>query len=250
MRAAIGWAAETGFRRIHLDAAAPEIRPRVLDRSARRDLAATLRRESLGFTGLDLWIPSDHFADPAHADRAHAALLGAVELAADLRALTGGAGAPPVVSVTLPESYAGLPEAMAHADALSMLVEDFGHATDEIGAPAPENAENEAANGGPQPGVPRPGVDTGRLLLRDRPPGKTFARCSKRAATLRLNDADDTGRRPIGAGRLEVHTLIALHATLTPELPIVTDLRGLDNPDRGARAALDHLRDAGLPPLA
>lgn len=82
----------------------------------------------------------------------------------------------------------------------------------------------------------RPGVDTGRVILRGDPPGKTFAKFSKSLATLRLNDADDTGRREIGRGVLGVETLIALHATLTAGLPIVTDLRGLDQPDRAAAA--------------
>lgn len=108
VRSAIGWVAGVGFRSVHLDAAAPEIRARDLDRSGRRDLAAAVRRASLGFTGLDLWIPAEHFEPGEHADRAHAALLGAIDLAADLRGLVPtGDVSRAVVSVTLPTAYAG-----------------------------------------------------------------------------------------------------------------------------------------------
>ncbi len=255
VRGAIAWAAALGYRRIHLDAAAPQIRPRSLDRSGRRDLAATIRRESLGFTGLDLWIPAEHFGAGEHADRAHAALLGAVELAADLASLAGIGGGPPVVSVTLPDAYAGRPEVLALCDGLGVLVEDFGaaaraeRAPDDGGDAGAANASHASSLAAAGDSV-RPGIDTGRLILHDRPPGKTFAKFSKRAATLRLNDADDTGRRPMGGGTLDLGTIMALHATLTPSLPIVTDLRGLDDPDRGAHAALDRIGEAGTLPGA
>src|SRR5690606_13026801 len=69
-RAPIEAAAKAGFRAVALDASAAGLRPRDLDRSARRDLAALLRRLELAFAGLDLWIPPEHFASPEHADRA------------------------------------------------------------------------------------------------------------------------------------------------------------------------------------
>lgn len=223
-RAAIEWAAGVGFRSLHLDASAPGVRARELDRSGRRDLASTLRRHGLGFTGLDLWIPAEHFADPAHADRALSALLGAVDLAAELAGLLGTAV--PVVSVTLPEGFSGIDSVAAGADASGAIIEDFG-----------PGGEDDS-----RPPTVRPGVDTGRLLMRGDPPGKTFARLADRLGSLRLNDADDTGRRPMGSGRLDPSMLLALHATLTADLPVVTDLRGLENPDRAATSALGGLR--------
>lgn len=242
VRAAIGWCASVGYRGIQLDASASEIRPRAIDRSARRDLAASVRRAGLGFTGLDLWIPPEHFSAGEHADRAHAALLGAIGLAADLRGLvpSGSASAPAVVSAAFPDDYAGRGEVLAQADAVGVLVEDFG-----VGATAPpsESAANDGGvDEGRAHGSIRPGIDTARLIMRSQPPGKTFAKLSKSAATLRVNDADDTGRREMGKGQLDVSTLLALHATLTPGLPIVTDLRGIEHPDRGARAAIDVIR--------
>lgn len=216
----------------------------------------------MGFTGLDLWIPAEHFRPGEHADRAHAALLGALDLAADLGNLARSGGSEgrsthrPVVSVNLPDGYAGAEEIAARADLLAVLIEDFGgtaerrvgrsHAESETAGSDTSGSDmsrSETAGrvrtdpGSLAAGI-RPGVDTARLILRGRPPGKSFASMSNDIATLRLNDADDTGRRVMGTGRLEIGTLIALHATLTPGVPIVTDLRGLENPDRGARSAI------------
>lgn len=220
-RSAIEWVAGVGFRSIQLDATAPGVRARELDRSGRRDLASTLRRHGLGLTGLDLWVSAEHFAEPAHADRAYAALVAAVGLAGELGGLLS-AGTP-VVSVTLPEGFGEIDSLAASADAAGVVVEDFG--------PGGEDAA--------RPPLIRPGVDTGRLLMRGDPPGKTYARLADRLGSLRLNDADDTGRRPMGAGGLDPAILLALHQTLTAGLPIVTDLRGLDNPERAARAVIE-----------
>ncbi|MFI4898047.1 MAG: hypothetical protein ACIARR_09495, partial [Phycisphaerales bacterium JB059] len=94
VRAAIAWVQSLGARRVRLDAAAPGVRARELDRSARRDLGGLLRRRELTFTGLDLWIPSAHFEETAHVDRAVDATLGAIRLAGDLARLGDGGGAP------------------------------------------------------------------------------------------------------------------------------------------------------------
>lgn len=247
VRAAIGWVADTGFRAVQLDAASPEIRPRGLDRSARRDLAATIRRAGLGFSGLDLWIPASHFSELEHADRAHAALLASITLAADLTALVERT--PAVVSVTLPPAYAGLVELGAHADTVGVIIEDFAlpaRTPEVVAQQAAQQAgdtDHHATGGDPvrTPPAVRPGYDTARAILRGDGPGKGFAAWSKQLATLRLNDADDTGRRMMAGGTLDVRTIGALHTTLTPTIPIITDLRGLENPARAAAAAMDEL---------
>lgn len=105
-RAEIEWAASVGARAVQLDAARSGLRPRELGRSARRDVASTLRRCGLAFSGLDLMIPARHFVDPAHADRAAVALRAALELAAELSDLCEtpasiSAGANRVVCVSL-----------------------------------------------------------------------------------------------------------------------------------------------------
>ncbi len=225
-RALIEWAAAIGYRAIALDAAAPDVRARALGRSARRDLAATIRRCGLAPAGLDLWIPPEHFASPATEDRAASALLDAIGLASELvplaRGAPGAGGGRAVVSVTLPDDPpASLIDAVAAAaDAGGVVVEDY-------------TADAPAAGG-----LIRPGFDTARCIMRGAKPGKPFAKLASDLATLRLNDADDTGRRALGGGRLDVEMMRALHATLTPTIPVVTDLRGLHDPAAGADAAL------------
>ena len=228
-RGPIEWAASAGYRAIVLDAAAPGVRARELGRSARRDLASTLRRCGLDLVGLDLWIPPGHFESSATADRAASALLDAIGLAADLAALAPAVGTGRVVvSISLPDDPPAvlIDAAAAAADAGGVLVEDYA-------------ADAPAAGG-----VIRPGFDTARCIMGGGKPGKPFAKIAADLATLRLNDADDTGRRPLGDGRLDVDMMRALHATLTPTIPVVTDLRGLRDPETGADAAL-RVWDAG-----
>lgn len=82
--AALAWVASHGIAGVQLSATHPSMRPRDLGVSARRDLRATLARYELVVTGLDAWIPSDHFLDPAHVDRAIEAACAACQLAGDL----------------------------------------------------------------------------------------------------------------------------------------------------------------------
>lgn len=124
-RAEIEWAAHVGARAVQIDATRAGLRPRELGRSARRDVASTLRRCGLAFSGLDLLIPPLHFVDPAHADRAAAALRAALELAAELADLCEtpasiSPGANRVVCVSL-EGDAGRTAVEALADAAEAL---------------------------------------------------------------------------------------------------------------------------------
>ncbi len=93
--------AEAGFRAVTLDARTPGLRARELDRSARRDLAATLRRAELAMAGIDLWIPAAHFVEAEHVDRAVSVTVGTIDLAAELASL---AAADAVVHLSLPEA--------------------------------------------------------------------------------------------------------------------------------------------------
>ena len=100
-RGLIDWVNWLGFRAVVLDTVHPELRPRSLDRSSRRDIAASLKRMQLAFAGIDVFVPAAHFTDLEHSDRAVAAVLGAIELAHDLSTL--GAGGKPVVCLDLPD---------------------------------------------------------------------------------------------------------------------------------------------------
>ncbi len=83
-REALAWISESGFRGVQLSAIEPSMRPREMSVSARRDLAATLRRVELECSGIDFLAPAAHFTDPTHMSRLFEALTATVELAASL----------------------------------------------------------------------------------------------------------------------------------------------------------------------
>jgi sugar phosphate isomerase/epimerase len=83
VRSAMERLAAAGVRHVQLSATQPGLRPRELDRSARRDLLATLRRREMMISGIDLWIPPGHFLDPGQVDRAVSACQQAIEMAGD-----------------------------------------------------------------------------------------------------------------------------------------------------------------------
>ncbi len=224
-RASMEWAAKLGYRGIQLDATAPGLRPRELDRSGRRDIATLLRRLGLNLSGLDLWIPAEHFADPVHQTRAMGAVESALELAADLR---GAADQEPVISVSLPAR----PES-------SLRVQIAGLA-DRLGVPVadhavrPEDAgilKNEGPLGfGVDPAeVARAGADVLRLV----------AKLGVSIRSARLSDWSGTRRvMPGGKGRLDLLAYSAALSVAGYNRPIVVDLRDLDEQ---ARAAADVL---------
>jgi hypothetical protein len=102
-RARIQLATDIGYRSVTLDAKTPGLRPRELDRSAKRDIASLFRRNELRLSGIDLWIPPEHFVQPEHIDRAVGAVTACIDLVQELVALTPGDA---VVSVQLPREGA------------------------------------------------------------------------------------------------------------------------------------------------
>lgn len=72
-----------GVSAVQWPAMAAGLRPRDLDASARRDLQSTLRRHELSMSGVDLWIPAEHFVERSRVDRAVAAVEEAVRFAAE-----------------------------------------------------------------------------------------------------------------------------------------------------------------------
>jgi sugar phosphate isomerase/epimerase len=224
LRPALLWAVRAGFRAVQLNAAAPGLRARDLDRSARRDLAATLRRQGLALSGLDLWIPPEHFRLPDRQDRAVSATLGAIELTAELIRLDGGPAARPVLSVGLP---ADIPDAM-----LNTLATHAAHHGCTLADHAwPRNQAALAAGLGK-------GVDPAAVLMAG---GDVLtAAAAGPLAAARLSDVTFAGRCGPASpgGRLD---LLAYHAALHAAnwLSWVTlDLRLVpDQPRAAARAA-------------
>jgi sugar phosphate isomerase/epimerase len=76
--------ASMGLGGVQFDASDPELRPREMGESARRDLAAALRRRGLVASGVDCFVPTDRFADAARVERAVEAVLGSIALAESL----------------------------------------------------------------------------------------------------------------------------------------------------------------------
>jgi len=138
-RSVIEWAARSGFRGILLDAARSGLRPRELDRSARRGIASLLRRLELDLGGVELWIPTEHYASPEHNERAINAACSAIDLAADLAGLTA---ADRTLTLTLPAEGADeAVETIAHAaHRAEVRLANAGKARGNASAGAPDGA--------------------------------------------------------------------------------------------------------------
>jgi len=233
-RALIDRAHDLGFRAVALDATRPGLRPRELDRSARRELAALLRRLELRCAGLDLWIPPAHFSDPARTDRALDAAGAACALAAELAALAPGS-ARAVVSLTLPE------------ECPPPVRRDLEDRAARVGARIADHAWPPAANeGAPDPNAPLGvGIDPAVLLLRKQDPAAAASQHAHRIVSTRLSDSDGAVRVAPGKGGLDVAGYAVALATGGIGGDVVLDLRGLRGQDEIARDALDAWANPG-----
>ncbi len=236
-RAAIEWVAGCGVRGVQLDATLDSIRPRQLDRSARRDLASILRRQELSLSGVDLWIPSEHFVEPAHAQRAIDALLAAIEFAGELTPLVG-AGSRAIVSTLLPELLDGgvLAEIERFAGRLGVRVANHRPERDRPAQSAPVLL----ARGVPTIGA---GVDPAGALLAGVDPAQMVVHAGERLVSPRLSDASTTARvEPLAReARLD---LLAYHVALTTvghAAHRVIDVRGVADQSRVPAAWIERL---------
>ncbi|MCA9288174.1 MAG: sugar phosphate isomerase/epimerase [Phycisphaerales bacterium] len=245
-RAALAWVASIGVRQVQLDAAAPGMRPRELDRSGRRDVAALLRRHELGLTGLDLWIPGEHLSDPVHLDRAVGAIDASIGLAADLSPLVGGGGR--LVSLTLPDGVAAdvVGHIAASADRVGVRVAD--HAWPARGERAGEETTDGSVDAparvcSPSIGI---GLDPAAVVLAGQSVAKATARVADRLLTARLCDLSSAGRVLPGEGRLDVVAYRACLSLTPGGTPVVIDVRGLEDQDAAARRMVRAWDAAGL----
>jgi sugar phosphate isomerase/epimerase len=221
VRGAVEVLARAGFRAVQLDATLAGIRPAELDRRARQDLAAMLGRQSMMLAGIDVFIPRRHFVDAAQVDRAMAAVLGAIALAAAL-------GRVPV-SLALPVAALG-------TDARAALVE----AADGRGVRLAVHAEDQAdalRQWVEQVDMPAlgAGVDAAAVLGQGGDPVAAVHQWKGRLAVARLSDLDSPTaggvRCAAGEGELDVAGYrIAVDLAAGRAGPVVLDLRGLANP--------------------
>lgn len=223
---AVGFLGKSAIRGVQLDATMPGIRARELDRSARRDLASLMRRHGLLFSGLDLWIPPEHFASSSQADRALAAVKGAISLAAELASLTQSPLGR-VVCLELPESPFGdvCGEISQAGQSEAVEVADFRITRDK---PASLSAGPIGA-----------GIDPAALLAAGLDPASYIAKLAAAPVAARLCDWMGGGRCELGKGKLDRLTYEATLATKGLSRAVVLDLRGLHDADRAARTALD-----------
>lgn len=227
---AAAWIRDQRVRGLALDAARPDCRARDLGRSARRDLAAMLRRTELELAGIDLFIPPEHYTDPARSERAFETVEQTAILAGELARLVGGRSRP-LVSLTLPTS---LPE---HERAgLTAIFEQHGA----IGADHTPDAPHPSAWLGT-------GIDPAACFLAGADPASLAARAG--VVALRLSNLNATGRCAVNAegGRLDLPAYTG--ATLTSDLRwMIADTRGVGDPRRGVNAAVQAWREATMLP--
>lgn len=234
-RRLIEWTATRGARGVRLDASVKGFRARELDRSARRHLASLLKRLELRFAGVDLWIPSEHFHDPARADRAVSAVAATLELCGDLATLTDN-GAGRSVSIALPKDSDEAGRSLAQtAERAGVRIADHG-----------EGAETRAAPGG-WIGV---GLDPAVLLARAIDPVAEVSRLlgasGSRLVSARLSDTDGIGRVTPGQGRLDVMAYAAALATHAGSGEMVLDLRGVRDQERAIADAIEAWERTGI----
>jgi sugar phosphate isomerase/epimerase len=255
VRDALALAAASRCEAVQLSATIPGLRPRELDRSARRDLAAAIRRAGLGFSGLDLIIPPEHFRQPEHQDRAVAAIFQACELAAELSGLLPGLGGASVSTVLDPATPLAVRKELAESASRSgcVLCElNWPPLSDQTelgvppgsavgGLPAPP-AVGPAISGSPY----RCGLDPAALLMGGIDPVVTGTRLGAALSHPRLSDVSTVGRiAPGGSGaRLDLMGYrIALSAAGYAG-PVILDLRGVHDPWRAAAGAATAWRES------
>lgn len=216
-RGVASWVREQGVRFVQLNGAAAGFRARELDQSARRDLAGTLSRAEVRLSGIDLWIPPEHFQQAVHADRAVGAVTATAEMLGELKRLRAAVEAP-VVSVMLPEQTAeGVAAALSAAgDANGVMVVDHAPAAGEATAW---------------------GADPASMLMAGRDPAAEVSRRGVRVLAARLSDANAMGRCAVGAGRLDVLEYAVALTTAGVRGPVVVDVRGLPDTLRGVERA-------------
>lgn len=264
-RAAVDWAGTLGVRAVQLDATAAGLRPRELDRSARRDLAALLRRRELELSGLDLWLPGEHLIDPAHVDRAAGAIVAAIGLAAEIAPLAGGV-AGRCVSVMLPAKIGRdvLAQIGAEAERQGVRLADHawppgaerqerGHASGQDAKSAGDASEGREVEGahasakasagsaGRWPHSIGIGLDPAAVALAGEDIGSAAARAADQMVSARLCDLSSAGRVLPGSadGRLD---LLAYRVSLSLAkgvVPVVVDVRGLAEQDAAARRMIE-----------
>lgn len=223
-QAALEWLARMGFGAVQLSASQAGLRPRELDASARRGVRERLRRLELAPSGIDLWIPVEHFAAADTVSRAIDAFAATIAFAEFL----GRIG----VSCVLPAPESA-PEArrsvIEEAARRGVRLADFA-----------EGAKAEGPVGA--------GVDQSRCRAASRSTVEAIACAGASLAAVRIGSTSADGRSaPIEPGSMAAFELAEIRlaievggAHLTP----VADARSWPDPPAGLASTIDAWRRA------
>lgn len=219
LRSLLAWISARGARAVTLDATAADVRPRDLDSSARREVAALVGRHGLSLAGVDVWVPESHFASVATVQRAADAVDAAVVMAGQLATRLGAGRV--IVSVGLGRAPSEVVSAMlrtAEREGVE-LVDGSWPMRDDGGA--------------------RVGVDPAAVLAAGGEPASVVMELSKagRLGSARLSDFDGVERVVVGRGRLDV-VGYAASCGVAGVRGVVVDLRGRFSKEDGVVAGL------------
>jgi len=269
LRPAAAFAASLGFAALQLSVTAAGLRPRDLDRSARRDLAGMLRRSGLGLSGVDCFVPPEHLVLPAFVDRAVAALVAAAETSRELADLCAGTPSGPRDGASAGASVTFFAHPSTSAEVLTTIA-DAGdrHGVRFAQANWPMVPRAEIGDGEPSVGaqsVGQPGtraglaarfasaLDPAALLAGGLDPAAELARSAGYAVTPRLSDVSTVGRAVagvsassdamLGGGRLDVFAYATTMLACGIGGAMVLDLRGTGDNARGAMLAMQALAE-------
>lgn len=205
--------AAIGLAGVQFDASDPDLRPREMSESVRRDLGAALRRRGLVASGVDCFVPVERFEDAARVERAIEAVQGSILLAESLR------GVP--VCLFMPRGVRDV------ADSLEREAQRRGVTLADFAWPASD-------------GSGAVGIDPAALLGAGADPASVVPALASRLAAARVVDLLRSGLRgPIGeqgGSRLDAMAFrLALEMSGLRGLPVI-DCRQWQAPLQGARS--------------
>jgi hypothetical protein len=214
-----------GYPAVQWSATTPGIRPRELDRSARRGVAERCRHLELSIAGVDAWIPAGDYLDRKRVDFAVHAVEEAIRFAAEC----ASAGEErPVVAVAFPA------EATAAIDAIAEIASRFGVVVADHARPPKQ-----------RPGIGL-GIDPVAVLADGGDPAAAVAAAGVDLASARLADLLRSGLRgPVlepGEARLDVLSYRVALELAGVRRPLVADARQWRDPLGGLAATLDRWR--------
>jgi hypothetical protein len=229
-RAFFDWSRVAGYAAVQLDGTLAGLRARELDASARRDIAASLARRGLSLSGIDLFIPSGDFADPARVDRAVSAIVAGMELMADLRSVCAGDAG---VSALLPSQLEATTrsELVRQGQRLGVALVDFAWKSEHAGTPGGGVIVQgiDPAIAGATEGTGKANEAISSLIGASATTGRIGA--------ARLSETSGIGRIEVGAdpsSRLDVLAYAATLAAAKFRGTLVWDARGLPKPVEAA----------------